>query len=440
MATFISSQRIIVLLGDFNCVYLPEDTTKDVLIKDQSAEALSSTVEEFGLVDVGDVLRENRVQFTHFQGRSHARLDRAYVSAELVPSCNHYGIKHVSFSDHSLVVFTIGSKVKASRFNWQLWKLNEKLLQDERFVNETAKVNLKGIDEGNVPDSVPPPAKVQVTQAGAEATGASSEITPPPTKVADEPVSLSDDMDVTSDAKGAGKRLRDEVEDHSRDTDGVDTEGPTPKTPTVRRSTLKKAVVSSALADSAPAQREPQHDGDDKATDAAKATVETLGSAETPDLDVMETSQVAAGLTAGKRPHEEDGVKQQPAGEGDEPPPKAPGVRLSTLKPRPNIPVDERQAGKPPPATTSNTVAAAVEVQREVQPESEGKLEDTTTVSAKTPDNVEPRNPETMNFSQEAAALTAGKRSHEEFVGKKPEPGGGSDEPPPKTQEFGALL
>ncbi|XP_049518726.1 uncharacterized protein LOC125943446 [Dermacentor silvarum] len=36
-------------------------------------------------------------------------------------------------------------------------------------------------------------------------------------------------------------------------------------------------------------------------------------------------------------------------------------------------------------ATTSNAVAAAVEVQREVQPESEGKLEDTTTVSAKLP-------------------------------------------------------
>ncbi|KAH7960577.1 hypothetical protein HPB49_021288 [Dermacentor silvarum] len=87
----------------------------------------------------------------------------------------------------------------------------------------------------------------------------------------------------------------------------------------------------------------------------------------------------------------------------------------------------------PKSATTSNAVAAAVQVQRDVQPEYDGTLEDKTTAADKTPDNVEPRNPETMDFSQEAAALTAGKRSREEFVGKKQEPGGGSDEPPPKT-------
>ncbi|XP_049519372.1 uncharacterized protein LOC125943868 [Dermacentor silvarum] len=119
-------------------------------------------------------------------------------------------------------------------------------------VTKTAKVNLKGIDEGNVPDSAPPPAKVQVTEAGADVTGASSEITPPPTKVADEPVSVSEDMDLTSDAKGAGKRLRDDVEDHSQNTDGVDTEGPTPKTPTVRRSTLK-------VKPNVPPDRRPSH-------------------------------------------------------------------------------------------------------------------------------------------------------------------------------------
>nr|XP_050031261.1 uncharacterized protein LOC126527469 [Dermacentor andersoni] len=53
----------------------------------------------------------------------------------------------------------------------------------------------------------------------------------------------------------------------------------------------------------------------------------------------------------GKRPHNQTvsrTAKQDGSG-GDEPPPKATGIRRSTLKLRPNVTVDPRQAGKPPP-------------------------------------------------------------------------------------------
>ncbi|KAH6920757.1 hypothetical protein HPB50_028255 [Hyalomma asiaticum] len=56
-------------------------------------------------------------------------------------------------------------------------------------------------------------------------------------------------------------------------------------------------------------------------------------------------------MPAGKRPNDRilTQATQQEGSGGDEPPPKAPGIRRPTFKPRPNITVDSRQAGKPPP-------------------------------------------------------------------------------------------
>ncbi|KAH7977651.1 hypothetical protein HPB49_003124 [Dermacentor silvarum] len=234
----------------------------------------------------------------------------------------------------------------------------------------------------------------------------------------------------------AGKRPRDQTNSLATTQDSSGGDEPPPKTPAQpstpsacpegERNKQQDAVTSKD-------QHEPA-----KGVDSASTGRDTPPDVQPPVSvtesveECMDVSRDEASSMAGKRAHERtvDSEQQRDDGGGGEPPTKTPATRDGpTLTPL-----------KKHSATTSNAVAAAVEVQREVQPESEGKLEDTTTVSAKTPDNVEPRNPETMDFSQEAAALTAGKRSHEEFVGKKPEPGGGSDEPPPKPQEFGALL
>lgn len=72
---------------------------------------LNTLVQDSNLVDVGWVLsKSNATQFTHYQRENHARLDRAYISSGLVPMCQNYAVKHVSFSDHSLVLFTLGAK------------------------------------------------------------------------------------------------------------------------------------------------------------------------------------------------------------------------------------------------------------------------------------------------------------------------------------------
>lgn len=92
-------------------------------------------IEENELEDIGFVLtHEDQAKYTHFQNVCHARLDRIYVPAEFVPLCSQYHTQHVSFSDHCLVMITLSAKKKVSKFNWELWKFNNKVLKDEIFV------------------------------------------------------------------------------------------------------------------------------------------------------------------------------------------------------------------------------------------------------------------------------------------------------------------
>lgn len=134
---YLPCERHLILLGDFNCVCFSEDRSRVAYVHDRSVELLSSLVVGYNLEDVGHTITSGgRPQFTHTQQGSQARLDRVYVSLALIPLCNSYNVIPVSFSDHSLVSFNIGNKQKQPRFNWHLWKLNAKLLNDEPFVEE----------------------------------------------------------------------------------------------------------------------------------------------------------------------------------------------------------------------------------------------------------------------------------------------------------------
>lgn len=87
--------------------------------------------------------------FPHFQGASRARLDRIYLPVSFLHSVNNYIVKPVYFSDHCLVTVTIGkSKRRKAGFNWSLWKLNGKLLEDKKF-DDTIKNLLSEIDLTN---------------------------------------------------------------------------------------------------------------------------------------------------------------------------------------------------------------------------------------------------------------------------------------------------
>ncbi|MDD9363087.1 MAG: hypothetical protein PV344_09205, partial [Anaplasma sp.] len=53
---FLNSERVIILLGDFNCVCTAEDRVQHVPVRDQSALFLNTIVQEQNLEDIGSVL------------------------------------------------------------------------------------------------------------------------------------------------------------------------------------------------------------------------------------------------------------------------------------------------------------------------------------------------------------------------------------------------
>ncbi|KAH6920593.1 hypothetical protein HPB50_028419 [Hyalomma asiaticum] len=117
----------------------------------------------------------------------------------------------------------------------------------------------------------------------------------------------------------------------------------------------------------APLQHQEQRIGDvvaarqqgpaDGSTAAPKvetaALPDTDASRSLPEPEGMDTLSGPI-LPAGKRTHDRilTQATQQEGSGGDEPPPKAPGIRRPTFKPRPNITFDSRQAGKPHPRDT----------------------------------------------------------------------------------------
>lgn len=144
---YCNTDRLLIILGDFNCVCSARDKTGNTPYREASTIKLADIINDYALEDVGECISSGHgVQFTHFQGLSHARLDRAYVSLDIVPLCTDYCVNPLSFTDHCLVMFTIGSrKGRKRKFNWDLWKLNNKLLDDDVFQT----IVLEGIEELN---------------------------------------------------------------------------------------------------------------------------------------------------------------------------------------------------------------------------------------------------------------------------------------------------
>ncbi|CAN7945998.1 unnamed protein product, partial [Ixodes hexagonus] len=123
--------RMLVLLGDSNCVCDEADRapTKARIVK--SARLLLDLVDEGNLFDAASFqLGGKQLSYKHFQNSSHARLDRIYCSAELIGNLNGYAVDPVFFTDHCMVSVTVGHKRRKKNTNWKLWKLNNQLLKD----------------------------------------------------------------------------------------------------------------------------------------------------------------------------------------------------------------------------------------------------------------------------------------------------------------------
>lgn len=136
LRSYLECDKVVVLMGDFNCVCDESDRSSGKVDIDSSASVLKDITEGNGLDDVGALLAgKTAFRYTHFQASSHARLDRIYISSDIIRQVHGYDVKPVFFTDHCLVTVKVGEKRTAhSKFNWNLWKMNRTLLKDEQFV------------------------------------------------------------------------------------------------------------------------------------------------------------------------------------------------------------------------------------------------------------------------------------------------------------------
>lgn len=133
--SYVSDTYRTVLLGDFNCTLTRNDRSNKRVASDQSTCVLEGILEAHGMFDAVEDELQPGTTFTHFQRDSHARLDRIYVALSNKIRVVKYSVHPVYFSDHCLVVATVGTqrKEKQERRGWRLWKLNVMLLEDEEF-------------------------------------------------------------------------------------------------------------------------------------------------------------------------------------------------------------------------------------------------------------------------------------------------------------------
>lgn len=133
LATFLDTERCVVSFEDFNRLCYVNEWAIPFSAQNSSAEAPLSLVSYHNLIDV-EACRDTKVQFAHFQGTSHARLDRMYVSNFFKDQVTGHNVFTISYTDHCLVPLRSGSpKFRSSHHYWRSLKLNVSLLGDGTF-------------------------------------------------------------------------------------------------------------------------------------------------------------------------------------------------------------------------------------------------------------------------------------------------------------------
>lgn len=133
---FIDTPCNVIVGGDFNCVIRKQDCTYTRGHRDGSVTYLEKLLVENNLIDVMDAGDScPTLRFTHWQGSSHARLDRIYMSAEMTEKIKKYEVRPLEISDHGLVTCCLASRrVSQSLHSKGVWKMNESILDDEEFI------------------------------------------------------------------------------------------------------------------------------------------------------------------------------------------------------------------------------------------------------------------------------------------------------------------
>ena len=132
----------IVLCGDFNCV---TDSTDQNSLPTNFCASLQRLCASLKLTDVWRHLFPRKVEFSFYRNTSASRLDRFYVSPEMIKQINNCEILPVAFTDHSAVIFElrVANRMIPNHYGRGTWKLNSSLLQETHVCTEFVKLYQK---------------------------------------------------------------------------------------------------------------------------------------------------------------------------------------------------------------------------------------------------------------------------------------------------------
>ena len=119
----------IVLAGDFNCIINPLDTTGTT----PYSRTLASFINTSRLQDVWDINIAPR-GFTHYTTHAASRLDRIYVTKQLLTHKQTVRKVFVTFTDHLAVILHLSTDSPPITWGRGYWKMNVAIMEDKYFV------------------------------------------------------------------------------------------------------------------------------------------------------------------------------------------------------------------------------------------------------------------------------------------------------------------
>jgi exonuclease III len=125
LALFYAASQSVLLGGDFNCVLHPTNTTGPFT----TSSTLSEVVRGLSLSDAWSQ-DSQRPAYTHFSPTGATRIDRFYITQELVLQKTGIEILPAAFTDHNAVVLRLSLPTVRTGWRRGRWKMDPVLVTD----------------------------------------------------------------------------------------------------------------------------------------------------------------------------------------------------------------------------------------------------------------------------------------------------------------------
>jgi len=119
----------IVLAGDFNCVLTPSDCTGSYNV----SRALARLVSGLDLMDVWN-MNQGRMLYTHYTAQRASRIDRIYLTRQLLKSKQGVESIAAAFTDHLAVILRIPLSAPCTTRGKVYWRMKPTYLDDQFFL------------------------------------------------------------------------------------------------------------------------------------------------------------------------------------------------------------------------------------------------------------------------------------------------------------------